>query len=253
MNGLNIDDLSYRFKNLFLRNSKPRKILFEHVPKCGGTTVVNYLKSQYSNDKIFNVNELSLRESIDYFKSLPKKERYSYDLIYGHGAHKLKDYVHPKTIKFTILRNPIDRIISHYYYVLRTPKHYLYNKVITKEMSLMDYVSSNISDELQNSCVQRFSGMTLREIEKDPDKSIEEAYNVLKNEYSVVGILENFNQTMELVAKKAFFNKKFEVEELNKTTDRPKKKEIDELTLKTIKKINSLDIKLYDLVKNDLV
>lgn len=251
MNRLSFDDISYQVRSLLFCNSEPRKVLFEHVPKCGGTTVNNYLKSHYSKDKVFVINGARPFDSIKYFISLPKEERYSYDLVCGHGAYKLKDYVHPRAIRFTILRDPVDRIISHYYYVLRSPKHYLYDEIVKKKMSLMDYITSNVSNELRNNFVCRFLGKSPKNVEKDADKAVIDAYNVLKNDYAAVGIIEDFNQTMDLFAKKAFFNKKIEVKELNKTINRPQKKEINEITLKAIKEMNSLDIKLYDLVKKD--
>ncbi len=34
----------------------PQRVLFEHVPKCGGTTVTNYLISQYASKRIFSID-----------------------------------------------------------------------------------------------------------------------------------------------------------------------------------------------------
>jgi len=49
-----------------------------------------------------------------------------------------------------MLRNPIDWIISHYYYVRRIPRHYLYNRVVSQNMNLEEYVMSGILSEINN-------------------------------------------------------------------------------------------------------
>ena len=63
-----------------------------------------------------------------------------------------------KSKYITFLRDPVERLISHYHYVLRRPKHYLYEQVVKDGLSLSDYVTSDISPELSNHQVRMISG-----------------------------------------------------------------------------------------------
>ena len=240
----------HQVRNLFL--PQPQKVLFEHVPKCGGTTVIDYLISQYTDHRIFRIDGGNPPKSIDLFMSLPEKKRHRYNLVYGHGANRLRQYVDPKSLSATIIRNPVDRIISHYYYVCRTPKHYLYDKVKGRNMSLIDYATSSLSGELRNNYVCRFLQITAEEAETKPEESIKNAYHILRDEYSVVGILENLNSVMDLLASKASFHDEYKNKKLNVTIDRPKQLDVGQSTLDAIKEVNHLDVKLFELVKNNL-
>lgn len=232
--------------------NQPQKVLFEHVPKCGGTTISYYLKSQYLDNTIFSIDGSNPSKSINYFMSLPEKKRYSYNLVQGHGAHRLRQYTHPAIKKATILRDPVDRIISHYYYVLRTPSHYLYTDVVVKRMSLIDCATSNLSGELRNNYVSRFLQIPAKEAESNPDESIMSAYNILQDEYDVVGTLDNLNSAMHSLAQIASFRFEFKAKKLNATVDRPKLMDVDQLTLNAIAEVNHLDVRLFELVKNNL-
>jgi hypothetical protein len=222
------------------------------VPKCGGTTVLGYLISQYEIDTVFNIDGKNPSESIDYFRSLPEKERYAFNLIQGHGAHRLLRYADPKIKSATILRDPVDRIISHYYYVLRNPSHHLYTDVTVKGMSLLDYATSNLSPELCNDYVCRFLQVSAREAEENPDETVLRAFNTLQKDFTVIGTVDNLNSAMHSLARIALFRYEFKDGKLNATVDRPKLNEIDPETLHAIAEVNHLDVRLYQLVRNNL-
>ncbi len=85
--------------------SDSKKFVFIHIPKTGGSTVTNSL-AEYSNDKVIlaNKNNLQLKHKIHNYKHKTLDE-----LIKINGK-TYEDY-----FKFTIVRNPYDRIISYVY------------------------------------------------------------------------------------------------------------------------------------------
>ena len=230
---------------------RPNKLLFEHIPKCGGSTVRNYLRSQYPMGGTYAVYPPNRADKISRFKCLPERKRFSYDLVIGHGAHHLRDFVHPETLKTTVLRDPIDRIISHYYYVLRTPKHYLYEKVTGDRLSLKDYVTSALSGELRNNYISRFLQIPAVKAEENAEKSIERAFKLIQNEYAVVGILDRLDSAMNAVAQSAHFHDRFQPDRLNVTINRPKLVDVDQTTRHIIEAVNYLDVSLYKLIEKD--
>jgi hypothetical protein len=228
----------------------PKKLLFEHIPKCGGSTVNAYIKSQYLNKRVFSVNGNDPAASISYFKSLPEEKRYSFDLIHGHGADQLRDYSHPETLNVTIFRDPVERIISHYYYVLQSPKHNLFKEVTKKKLSLVDYASSDLSSELRNNYVTRFLRISAEEVERNPEQSIERAYRLIREAYGVTGTLDQLEISMNKVAKLLNFSNKFHPSRMNVTINRPGIDEIDQSVLDKIEKLNIIDVELYRMIKN---
>ncbi len=227
-------------------SSHQHRILFDHLPKCGGTTIIDNLIMNFPNRHIYQMNGLNPETSVKEFKILPDEIRWKYKLIFGHLANELRDYVHPDTICTTVFREPIDRIVSHYYYVKVKTSHYLHEKVINEKIGLLDYCRLNLSEELSNYYITHFTQMSLSEIEKNPEQSVALALkNILKN-YHLIGFQNNipaFLDSLERVGNFEFTSKQAVK---NKTMNRVKTREIDLKAKKEIERNNSLDLMLYD-------
>ena len=101
--------------------------IFLHIPKAGGSTLYKIIGRNYNRNKIFHIHGAKIKESILNFKNLNYEGLDSIKILTGHMGFGLHNHFQNESIYFTLLRNPVDRIISHYYYVLRKPNHYLYN------------------------------------------------------------------------------------------------------------------------------
>ncbi|NBB78933.1 MAG: sulfotransferase family 2 domain-containing protein, partial [Verrucomicrobia bacterium] len=131
-------------------SSRSRRILFDHIPKCAGQSLNAYLRRHFPGRKIFHMPGSAPAASVAQFRQLPESQRHAFALISGHLAGYLFDEVHPDSCKITVLREPVDRIVSHYYFVKRTQSHYLHEKVLREGLSLRDYVEQALSHELSN-------------------------------------------------------------------------------------------------------
>jgi hypothetical protein len=236
---------------LILQYPKPQKVLFDHLPKCGGTTVWKYLTSHYRHRKIYPITTGDPQYSVEAFKLLPEVTRHSYDLVLGHLDNEMVDYVHPDSITLTILRDPVERIISHYYYVRREVNNYLHDIVTRNNMTLEEYVTSGISGELRNWYVSHFLGMPFSEAESRPEWSVAEAYTFVKERYQVIGFLDDLETAMNNLGSKAGYRNRYENTYLNKASNRPGKDEIEPTVLEAIRQVNYLDVELYGRLKND--
>ena len=109
---------------MIIKQREDRTLIFLHIPKAAGTTLNRIFRRRYRKSDIYMFD--GSYEKLDTFKKLPPERRRQIRLLCGHmpfGMHKyllrLADYI-------TILRDPVDRIVSHYFYVRRKTTHYLH-------------------------------------------------------------------------------------------------------------------------------
>jgi hypothetical protein len=229
------------------------KIFFIHIPKCGGTTLESILYKNYSKEKIYSVDEnFKYRQNIIRYRALPSNEKEKFEIVSGHMGYGLHNYLEKKeeASYITMLRNPFDRICSHYYFVLRQPKHYLYDAVVRGKMSIDEYVQSKLSSELNNGQTRLLSsdnGFDLDfKLKKTLDRNdLRRAKTHLKNNFLFVGIMENFDLSLIILKhlldlKSIYYYKK----NVNKKNDY--KQFISNETFKLIEENNSLDLELYN-------
>lgn len=228
---------------------QPRRILFDHLPKCGGSTLNTYLGKHYPQRRIFSIIGSNPWASVGEFKGGSEHKRYKYDLIQGHHAKQLIDFVHPDCLKVTVLREPIDRIISHYSYARTRPKHYLYQKIHQSNMSLDNYVTSGISPELRNFYTTHFSGLTIDDAESNPEKAINSALEMVLNTYDIVGSLDNFPAFTERLRDQAGLRYKYQNTRENVTKGRVSIDDVPMSTISTIEQVNHLDMILYKKIR----
>jgi|19_taG_2_1085344.scaffolds.fasta_scaffold35728_2 hypothetical protein len=83
--------------------SEEKKFIFIHIPKTGGSSITKSIE-KYSTNKIIwkNKNEVFVNH-----KDVPNYKHRSMDQLISIHNNEFKDY-----FKFTIVRNPYDRILS---------------------------------------------------------------------------------------------------------------------------------------------
>lgn len=232
-----------------LPSSRPRKILFDHLPKCGGSSLAEYLEAHYPRRLIFTIDGRNFAASAGSFKALSRPQRHRYDLVKGHLAHELLDYVHPECLKVTVLREPVDRIVSHYYFAKSDAQHYLNSRILESDLSLEEYATSDLSDELRNWYTTHFSGLTVAEAEQSPEQTVAAAVDVVLQRYDIIGFLDEFDSFTSTLKDQAMFRHEYQNKRINVTPNRPSLENIPRSTLDRIEEVNNLDIAFFRKIR----
>ncbi|MCB0197495.1 MAG: sulfotransferase family 2 domain-containing protein [Anaerolineae bacterium] len=156
-----------------------------------------------------------------------------------------------------MLRNPIDRVISNYYFILEQPEHYLHKEVVSKTMDLKTFVLSGVSTEQDNGQTRRIAGVSIGRLQgrKQVDHGcctteiLESAKKNLESNFSIIGLTERFDETLFLLKKAYNWSLPLYYHRGNKTKRRPKMKEIPKDTINAIRDFNKFDLELYEWAK----
>lgn len=229
------------------KENKKDTLIFLHIPKTAGSTFHGILEKHYGLENTFSIDGLHPDKSISEFKEMPASKRCSVDLVKGHMLFGLHECIPRPCTYITFLRDPVERVVSYYYYVCRFPEHYLYDIVVGKKMSLKQFVESGLTTELYDFQVKLLSGEESAFHSRQYDDSLlAVARNNIEHFFPVVGLTEYFDQSLLLL--QYYLGWKFTpyYKRLNVTTNRVKIDTIDQDIIECIRKKNELDCSLYD-------
>ncbi|MCC9601113.1 sulfotransferase family protein [Stieleria sp. JC731] len=232
-------------RQIFHKGPAPAKIAFDHLPKCGGSSLNHFLESNFLWRQTFSTCGSFPRTSIEKFHSLSEQQRQSYRLIKGHLVNQLFGLISDDFLKITILRDPVDRIVSHYFYVKRRPTHYLYPRIEKEAISLEEFVSLGLSDELSNWYTLHFSGWSETAASENPKGAVDAAFSSVVNTYNVVGFLDRYDRFVECLQSIANLVVPNSGGKKNVTSGRVSVKQLEAKTRDVIQEHNEMDTELY--------
>src|SRR5437879_12837060 len=106
--------------------SRPdRTVIFIHIPKTAGITLRYIIEAQYEHAGHDKIDGERIAESVAEFRRLPESEKQNVRVLTGHMPFGLHEAMPQRCHYVTLLRDPTERTISHYYFVFREPTHYL--------------------------------------------------------------------------------------------------------------------------------
>jgi glycosyltransferase involved in cell wall biosynthesis len=220
------------------------RLIFLHITKTAGTTLRGVLKGQYGSNAIFTVDGEAPRQSLDEFASLEPARRDALRAFVGHMTFGLHEALPQPTMYVTLLRDPLERIVSHYYYVLRTPESRLYDLIASGRVGLREYAERF---PYAHNGQTRVLGGTLfsRQPEPPNEETLAAAKRNLSNHFLLAGLAERFDETILLLRRALGWRWPFYVNR-NVTRGRPSRDEIPQDAIRVIEELNRLDTELYD-------
>lgn len=217
-------------------------MVFVHIPKTGGMTFYSMIREIYKPSELHKINPA--RESIEKYKNLPQARKNRLKAIYGHMDFGLRDLLPAGSSYVTLLRHPVERVISHYHYVRRTENDPL--RELALRSSLYDWVAHCNLTEMDNGQTRRLSGMSQdMEFGECSTKALVQAETNLTRNFTLAGITERYDETCVLMSRMFGWPIRY-YPSINVAKRKPARSEIPAKTLSLIEKFNALDMQLYE-------
>lgn len=103
------------------RGDANRSWLFVHITKCGGTSILEAIREAYPESRRLELNGDHYTEKSQILADVGGRLP-SASIVYGHRVFSgLVPFMQQPVQMVTVLRNPIDRAISQYNYILSRP------------------------------------------------------------------------------------------------------------------------------------
>lgn len=232
--------------NKYFSDRHSKTIIFLHLPKAAGTTLKDILHRQYRADEVYQLDNTQFIQAQEKFKQLRQQEKSQLKIVTGHMYFGLHKFIASPTTYITMLRNPIDRVISYYYFVKNLPTHEDYELIKTKNISLKDYCQ--MPRENMNNGQTRFLSGT-REFENCGNDMLAIAKQNLQKHFLVTGVQEKFDESLLLLQEKLGWKRTPFYYRRNTNRSRSYARlGITPDILATIEKYNELDLELYEYV-----
>jgi hypothetical protein len=175
-------------------------LFFLHLPKCGGTTFNELLHQMFPGDGEVYQNPYRRKELLD----TPSERLREVRLIRGHFQYPdvvAKLGFAPRAVTF--LRDPIARFISHYRmrrspnWNPRNPAERAYQAKV-REMSFEQFLQdTEMTGALANLQYRFLAGFRMDQADV-PHCRFEQPYDGLLDNFEVVGLLDRFDESLEV-------------------------------------------------------
>lgn len=226
-------------------------LLFTHIPKVGGTTFEYLLSKNYRINRTLHINNPELEKR----PYLLFKHSKLTGVIMGH--HRVDSILYQMIdcpiMQVTMLREPISRLISYYYYKREGKDKGPDNKDSkVSKMTLAEFVESDEFFEVVNGQALRITGKTAKDLGQSQhghEDTLEEAKMILRDRMSIFGITEQYAKFLVMLKRTLKWQDIYYLRQ-NVTKQKTEREAIDPDVIQTMRKRNAVDIALYDYAKN---
>ncbi len=222
-------------------------VLFMHIAKTAGTAFRETMSENYKHSQIAYLYPHPPGLLVSALGLLPLEQRARFRLVMGHFQYGIHEFLPQESTYVTIVRRPVERVVSHYYYLLEMQPELALNAGST--MSLVEMLEARRTTDLDNLMVRCFSGVNEFEVPVGHvDRRVYElAVDHLRTRFKFVGYQDRVDEAYAELQKLFDWQAKKSLEIVNRGARSGA--EIDEATRKAIEHWNQWDCKLYSEIR----
>jgi hypothetical protein len=224
-------------------------VAFIHVQRTGGSTLDGILRRQYGSSYAGVGNLKTYRATLDRIRKIGTSPDPGLRAIRGHMAFGVQEFLPPDTRYVTLLRDPVERVISHYHLLLHrdSPVQDFGLPPMPGRLTLKECVADGryLLDNLQTRMLCD-SSSPLGEVGFE---RLEEAKRNLRERFFVVGLTEQFDRSLVLLQSRLSLPR-VSYRRRSVAPDRPAASKIGQTTIRLIEKRNALDLELYEVARD---
>ena len=249
------------------RISASSPLIFPHMPKTGGMSLFAAFAELWGTS-IADLYNISARAPQVAIAAVNDQSR---AVFCGHFSYGLHEWLNRPSYYVTVLREPVARMVSLYHFIrprweggrallkqyreagLSSPP---VGAIPEFNLDFMPWMQAGResaatffecpSAELDNGMVRRISGYGLNPV-PCPGSELDRAKDNIERSFSVVGLLERYPETLDLMAR-TFDLPALKENRVNSTRQKENQAPLGESLLRKIREQNELDSALYDWV-----
>ena len=234
-------------------NNNSNMLIFLHIPKTAGSTLHYLFSKRYKRTYSLFAGSHS-DEEVEKLRSISHQKRCEIDLLKGHMPFGLHEYLPRPARYFTMLRDPVKRVVSQYFYIKNNKENPLHDEVMSNNWTVGELIKSEISVGLNNGQTRWLTGdLKAVPFGEIGAQHLDQAIDNLNNHFISVGINEMFDQSILVLSGKLSWHKLPYYVRMNTNKN---KSDVSEEDIEIIKHYNKYDIKLYQhglqLLQNEI-
>jgi hypothetical protein len=223
----------------------PKLSLFLHIQKTAGTSVVNTVQEYYGDNLISHRN---------YSPHKPDEFRHT-GFVSGHFGYGYAQHLMKSRYCFTFLRDPAERVLSFYYFCLRSnPEDFAVYK-LAQEQNIDDFLDLGLDHPQVKPFIWNHQTWQLacgwgntakKSIYSCDEKDMINLAISHLSEFDHVGFCETFDEDMAIILNEIGIKCVTQIAKLNVSHNRPRKEDLPSSTTDRLRRVTELDQILYN-------
>ena len=171
------------------------QLCFLHIPKTAGTSLTELLIGRIGGDRVCPAGTL-----VDY-DAMSDEELARYDLLKGHFDYALRARLRRPAQFLTMLRDPVDRVVSLYHQWRRSPvpPGGLGGEAVAKRYDLADFIDCGetaVEWRCVNAQVYQIADRVRQARDPEKDREMLDLAKAHLREFAFVGVSERFAESV---------------------------------------------------------
>ena len=221
---------------------KLKPAVFLHIPKTAGTSIVHLARWHYGRANWCSHGSFINKSPNEFIKTL---------FVSGHFGYEFASQFMQNRYSFTFLRDPVERILSSYYFCLtRDPNEFPEYK-LAQENSLDRYLELTLESKRLGvwNCQTRLLAHSWKSVPDFTECELVDMATRHLHEFSHVGFTETCDRDMKYIASALGMVGVKRLNRSNATKNRAKFGELPSYTKKLLERVSELDKHVYEYAR----